>query len=153
MSSEVLERCLEVGRLSLNAGCGLLRTSSSVGGHSPSTTRRLRSAALLDMATCRCHNFLDVLSDVRNTGHHFAAKNVTELRKGFASPFLLLVVSHDQLHEFASVDIRIARVLDVLDDLEREMSWQPLSSLRQRFQVADKIFAKTMLMIRLEDLL
>ena len=66
-------------------------------------------------------NFLDIVSDFRNSRCHFRTKDVAELRKGFAASFLLLIIAHYQLDKLARVDVRIAGVLDIRYDLLRNL--------------------------------
>lgn len=62
------------------------------------------------------NNLLDLVSNLGNPSHHSLTENVAKLRKSFTAPLVLLIVSHNQLHEFSSVDVWVPRALDVLDD-------------------------------------
>lgn len=64
---------------------------------------------------------LHIIPNIRNSNHQLFRKNVAEARKGFRSALLLLIVSHDQLDELPSVDVRVPRLLDILDQFNRDV--------------------------------
>lgn len=76
-------------------------------------------------------DFVHVLADLGYRAGHLLAEDVAELGEGVTAALELLVVSHDQLDELAGVDVRVARVLDVLDDFQWEMRGQSSRSLAQ----------------------
>lgn len=80
--------------------------------------------------TTRCfENALNILTNVRNAVNHGIAQDVSKLSISIGSTFLLLIIPHDQLDKLSRVDVRIARILYVLNDLQWEMGRQSPCSL------------------------
>jgi hypothetical protein len=52
----------------------------------------------------------------------------------------LLVVSHDELHEFSSVDIWVARSFDELDELVWDVCWKASGRAREVEEILDEVF-------------
>ena len=84
-----------------------------------------QSGCLVQSAASGENDLFDIVPNFRDATHHLAAQNVTKSGKGFASSFLLLVVSHDQLHKFSGVNVGVSSILDILYDFDRQVGGEP----------------------------
>lgn len=84
---------------------------------------------MLYLAACSLHHLLHIRSNFWNATHHLPSQDVSELPERLAPPLQLLVVAHHQLNELAGVDVRVARLLNVLYDIEWQMGGQTAGCL------------------------
>lgn len=73
---------------------------------------------------------------------HFSCQDVSEVGKGLASAFELLIEFLYQFDEFAGIDVRVSRTFYVFDDLWWEAGRKDAGGLAQGEQILDQTLAR-----------
>ena len=80
-------------------------------------------------------------SQLRNRTRNFPRQNIPETGKSLGFAFEQLVVLHGVLDKFARVDVRVPSLLDVADDVLRDVDVKVGRGAGENEEVVDKGFA------------
>nr|POE88225.1 putative aminotransferase c6b12.04c [Quercus suber] len=85
-------------------------------------------------------HLLHILPHLGNPAHHLARQHISEFGKRLATAQHLLIIPHDQLHEFTRVDVWITTSLHILDDIHGKVGGEVFRGFDERDEVGDQRF-------------